>query len=175
MTEVPEDSLFPKLSKIFEQMYSVSQAAMAIYISQLVENILEGSLSSKLTISSNTFDDRLFKGYGPLSTFTAKIDMARALEIVDEETYNTLRILKNIRNEVAHPDVVSLPNFDSPAIIKECRKLPGYVDDEGCFKLFLGTAASIMVSIDDSEDVKIFSEMLRGIDPERKSSAQKSP
>ena len=101
--------------------------------------------------------------------------MARALEIVDEEIYGILRILKDIRNEAAHPDVASLPSFDSPAIVKECRKLPGYVDDEGCFKLFLGTAASIMVSIDDSEDVKALSEELKGINLEPKSSAQKSP
>ena len=175
MTEAPGDSPFPKLGKMVEQMFSVSQAAIAIYISQIVENILEGSLASKLTISSNTFYARLFEGYGPLSTFTAKIDMARALEILDEETYNTLRILKNIRNEIAHPNVASPPNFDGPAIVKECRKLPGYVDDENCYGLFLGTAASIMVSIDNSEDVKALSEALRGGDPERKSSAQKSP
>ena len=174
MTKAPEDSLFSELSAGLEGLFASSQAAMAIYISQLVENILESSLTRKLTIPSSNFDDRLFKGYGPLSTFTAKIDMARALEIVDEETYNTLRILKSIRNEIAHPDTMSLPNFDGPAIVKECRKLPGYVDDENCFKLFLSTAASIMVSIDDSEGVKIFSEMLKGTDPARKSSAEKS-
>ena len=172
MTDAPEDSSFSKIIAAIEAMFPASQAAMAIYISQLVENILEGSLTSKLTISSNNFNDRLFKGYGPLSTFTAKIDMARALEIVDEETYNYLRILKNIRNEVAHPDDLdSLPNFDSPAIVKECQKLPGYIDEEHCYKQFIRMVASTIVRIDDSEAVKVMAEMLRGTDPERNSSA----
>ena len=175
MTEAPEDSPFSKLIDNLDQMFALSQAAMAIYVSQLVENILAEKLASKLAISSNNFKHRIFEGYGPLSTFTAKIDMARALEIVDEETYNTLRILKSIRNEVAHPDTESLPNFDGPAIVKECRKLPGYVDDENCFNLFLEVTASIMVSIDDSEYAKIWSEMLRSVSAARISSAEKSP
>ena len=175
MTEAPEDSPFSKLSDGLEGLLASTQAAMAIYVSQLVENILAGKLASKLAIPSNNFKTRLFEGYGPLSTFTAKIDMARALEIVDGETYNTLRILKSIRNEVAHPDTELLPNFDSPAIVEECRKLPGYVDDENCFNLFLDTAGLIMLSIDDSEYAKIWSEMLRGVATAQTSSAEKSP
>lgn len=168
-------STFKKVIKAIEQMFPLSQAAMAIFMSQLVENILEDSLTSKLTISSNNFKNQLFEGYGPLSTFTAKIDMVRALEIVDEETYNTLRIIKSIRNEVAHPDTSSFPNFDDEAIVKECRKLPGYIDDENCFKLFLSVTASIIVSIDDSEEVSAFSELIMDSFSEQKSSAQKSP
>lgn len=158
--------------KAFEQMFPLSQAAMAIFTIQVVENILESALTSKLTIPSNTFDDRLFKGYGPLSTFNAKIDMARALEIVDEKTYNTLRILKSIRNEVAHPDTASFPKFETEEIINECRKLPGYIDDENCFKLFINEAASIMVSIDNSKEMVAFTEEMRGVDP---TFVQKSP
>ena len=162
MTEVPENP-FSKLREVFEQMFPVSQAAIAIYISQIVENILEISLTSKLTISSNTFYDRLFKGYGPLNTFTSKIDMARALEIVDEETYNTLRILKSIRYKVAHPAELELPNFDSPAIVEECQKLPGYIDEENCLKQFILVVASTIIIIDDSEAVKVMAEGLKEI------------
>ena len=174
MTEAPEDSLFSKLSDGLEGLLASTQAAMAIYISQLVENILAGKLASKLAIPSNNFKNRLFEGYGPLSTFTAKIDMARALEIVDEETYNTLRILKSIGNEVAHPDTELLPNFDSPAIVEECRKLPGYVDDENCFSLFGDVVASIIVRMDDSDTVKELAKDLRSITAFRKTSAKKS-
>ena len=176
MTETPEDSPTSRLLDGLEGLFDLSQAAMAIFLSQFVENILADKLESKLAISSNNFKNRVFAGYGPLSTFTAKIDMARALEIVDEETYNTLRILKGIRNVVAHPDTEFLPNFDGPAIVEECRKLPGYVDDANCFRLFIDTTASIIVSIDDSEDAKTLSEMLRDIPSSsvRKSSAEKS-
>ena len=179
MPEAPEDLSFSELvdeldgfSAGLKGLWASSQAALAIFTSQIVENILEGSLRSELTISSKPFDDRLFKNYGPLSTFSAKIDLAHALDIVDEETYNTLRILKSIRNKVAHPaDLDTLPNFDSPAIVKECRKLPGYVDEKNCFKQFLLVVASTIIRIDDSEAVKGLAEGIKGIDSEQKSSA----
>lgn len=166
-----DDSSLSGTFKAIEAMFPVSQAAMAIYTSQLVENILEGSLASKLTISSNNFKDQLFEGYGPLSTFTAKIDIARALGILDEETYRILRIIKTIRNEVAHPDIESLPRFDSEEIVKECQKLPGYIDEEHCFKQFLHVVASVIVVIDDSEPIKIVSEGLKGNYSEQNTSA----
>ena len=40
MTEPAEDSSFSRMSAALEAMVSVSQAAMAIYISQVIENIL---------------------------------------------------------------------------------------------------------------------------------------
>ncbi len=56
MPEAPEDSPFSELigrsegmSAALTAMFPASQAAMAIYISQLVENILEGSLTSNPT------------------------------------------------------------------------------------------------------------------------------
>ena len=173
MTEAPEDLSFSEMRKALKGMLTMGHAAWAIYMSQLVENILADELTSKMAIPSNTFKARIFEGYGPLSSFNAKIDIARALEIVDDETYNTLRILKSIRNEFAHPK--SMPNFDDAAIVKECRKLPGYADDENCFSLFSDVVASIIVRIDDSEDAKGLAEELRGIGAAQKAFAKKSP
>ena len=174
MTEAPKDLPFSKTSEAAEGMDLLTHTAVAIFMSETVENILTDNIMSKMVFPSNNFRERLFGGYGPLRTFNAKIDIARALEIIDEETYNTLRILKGIRNAFAHPKS-PLPDFYDEAVVKECRKLPGYADDEDCFSLFVDVVASIIIRIEDSEDVKAISELIREIGRRVKTFSKISP
>jgi hypothetical protein len=44
---------------------------------------------------------RLFKGYGPLSSFSAKIDLAYALKVTTLEIHNELHKIRDIRNAFA--------------------------------------------------------------------------
>ncbi len=174
MTEATKDLPFSETREAVKGMDTLTHTAVAIFMSETVENTLTSKIMSKMTISSNNFFDRLFEGYGPLSTFNAKIDIARALAIVDEETYNTLRILKGIRNAFAHPKS-PLPDFDDPEVIKECRKLPSYADDENCFSLFVNVVASIITRIEDSENVIVISELIREIGRKVKTFSEISP
>lgn len=51
---------------------------------------------------SNNMAERIFDGYGPLSTFSAKIDVAFALDLIDADVHRDLRTIKDIRNCFAH-------------------------------------------------------------------------
>ena len=157
MTEESEMSFSEALESV-RGMASLAHTAIVIFMSQIVENALAEKLTSKMTIPSNSFKVRIFYGYGPLSSFSAKIDMARALEVVDEETFNTLRVVKDIRNAFAHPANGSTADFDNVEIVRKCRKLPGYAKDENCFSLFSDAVASIIVTLDDSDDAKALAD-----------------
>jgi hypothetical protein len=45
---------------------------------------------------------RLFRGYGPLSSFAAKTDLAYALKMIPKSMFDALNIIRRLRNEIAH-------------------------------------------------------------------------
>jgi DNA-binding MltR family transcriptional regulator len=45
---------------------------------------------------------RLFRGYGPLSSFAAKTDIAYAFKIIPKPMFDALNILRRLRNKIAH-------------------------------------------------------------------------
>lgn len=48
------------------------------------------------------YKNRLLKYPGPISSFSAKIELAYAFRLIDETLYNSLNALRKIRNEAAH-------------------------------------------------------------------------
>src|SRR5258706_8269848 len=66
---------------------------------------LEERLTELLQAAFEKHDDvsnQIFKGYGPLASFRAKIDLALLLGMYPEYTHKTLLIIKDVRNEFAH-------------------------------------------------------------------------
>lgn len=57
---------------------------------------------------------RLFDGYGPMSSFSGKIDMAYALQIITKKAYDELTTIRRLRNKFAHS--IALVSFDSDEI-----------------------------------------------------------
>ena len=88
-----------------------------VWLGEIIEahfGVLSGEMSCNLR-------KRLFKSYGPLSTFAAKIDIACALGLYDEDIRKGLHTVRKIRNEFAHE---SRPiTFDGPKISSLCEKL----------------------------------------------------
>lgn len=70
----------------------------------------------------NDVRDKLFTGYGPLASFSAKIDMAFALGLIDAEQRKTLNHVRHIRNVFAHAD--ELLHFNHPSFVGN-KKLNG--------------------------------------------------
>ena len=70
--------------------------------------------------------ERLFRKSGPLSSLSAKIDLARLLGITSNVVTSDLHILRDIRNEFAH-SVLDKDNspltFDIPRIKDKCLAL----------------------------------------------------
>jgi DNA-binding MltR family transcriptional regulator len=67
-----------------------------------LDNALELAILTKMRNLGRDMKDRIFDGYGPLSSFAAKIDVAYALQIIPQEFYDSLRIINRIRVKFAH-------------------------------------------------------------------------
>ncbi|UWQ29935.1 hypothetical protein [Leisingera sp. M523] len=60
------------------------------------------------------------KEFGPLSTFEARAAACHALGIIDDYDFRELKLIRKVRNELAHKWDVSL---DDPKISDWCREL----------------------------------------------------
>ena len=63
---------------------------------------------------SRDFRERIFDGYGPLSNFAAKIDIAFALGLVPKQIFDDLKSLNRVRVKFAH--TTKIKDFQDPEI-----------------------------------------------------------
>jgi hypothetical protein len=68
---------------------------------------LERALLAKMRELSEAQRTNLFEGYGPLSSFAAKIDVAYALNIFDGALYADLIVIRMLSNDA---DDITLAN-----------------------------------------------------------------
>jgi DNA-binding MltR family transcriptional regulator len=88
-----------------------THAEVAIVGAALVEEQVLRALLTKMRRLSGGMHKRLFDGYGPLSSFSGKVDVAYALQIITKETYDDLTTIRKLRNKFAHS--TTPVNFDS--------------------------------------------------------------
>jgi DNA-binding MltR family transcriptional regulator len=93
-----------------------THAGEAILSAAILDNELQKVLLSKMRSLSTNKQKLLFDGFGPLSEFAAKIEVAHAFGLINEDVYLDLRTIKSIRDKFAHtPQEL---NFGSEEIIK---------------------------------------------------------
>jgi DNA-binding MltR family transcriptional regulator len=114
-----------------------TQAGNALVIASLVEDHLEQLLVSAMRPLSNKKSKRIFESYGPLGSFSAKIDIAYAFSLIEPEVYADLRAIKDIRNAFAHAK--NFQHFGSEEIVRLARKLSNW--KEGDSEIFYRTRA----------------------------------
>jgi hypothetical protein len=85
----------------------------------IIENLLEKLLRKAMV---STIKDELFEGYGPLNTFSAKIELAYGFGLISKNEKLDLHAIRKIRNEFAHSDDYSL-TFDSRPINSYVQKM----------------------------------------------------
>ena len=81
-----------------------SERGMTVLVGAELDQALDVILTAY--IASGKFRDDLFMGGSPpLGSFSAKINLARALQLIKEHEYVDLHAIRRIRNEFAHvPD-----------------------------------------------------------------------
>lgn len=97
----PEFSDLPKLEA---ELYGANDRACAVMLGSIVDSSLEAFAAAKLR-KDLTADDRrlLFDSAGsPLGTFSSRILIAHAFNLIGPETQNDLGLIRLIRNEFAH-------------------------------------------------------------------------
>lgn len=95
------------------------RAAALLAASFLEEQTKEALLS--ILVEDERVISSLFSGYGPLSTFSAYIDVMYALGHIPRELCTELHLIRKIRNHFAHyPDIT---DFNTQKVKDWCREL----------------------------------------------------
>lgn len=94
------------------------------------------AILTKMCRISGVLEARLFDGYGPLGSFSAKIDIAYALGIITEQIFNDLKTIKDIRNEFAHPKELEFLTFSSPDIFRHMKRLHSFDESHTDYERF---------------------------------------
>lgn len=127
--DMPPDIV--RFHRIRLELLSQSDRGAAVLGGAYADTVLGEALKSKLRDlnlpNKETLHKRLFRHYGPLSTFSARIDMAFALYLIGENTRHDLDIIRDIRNDFAHDLEVGSPDkgltFLSESVAARCNNL----------------------------------------------------
>jgi len=113
---------FSQVGEMEQEFYLGSDRAAVILQSANIERSLETLLMAKMRRQlSEDVKGRIFEGYGPLSTFSAKILMGYALDLYGPVFRHDLDIIKELRNGFAH---VRLPlQLTQPELSGMCANL----------------------------------------------------
>ena len=138
------------INKIDLLLKSESDRGVVLVSASFIEYSLQELLSTKLTLTNKQKRD-YFKGNGFLSTFSSRIKLARAIELINEETFNNIEAVRGIRNSYAH-------EFEDKKLIDyknqiDKIKIPdiGKIKDER--KIFINAILTILASLEMSNIV----------------------
>jgi hypothetical protein len=109
------------LASVIGELRTKSQAGTVLVSAAVIESGLQELLLTKMRTLSTNKAKRIFNG--PLRSFAAKIDVAYAFELIDDELYDDLTIIRDIRNEFAHS--VTETDFGNPEIVELVQKFKG--------------------------------------------------
>jgi len=100
---------YPEVQNVFEQLLhkllDESGRGAIIIGATSVEEHLTRLIDEILPNKNKKYKKRLLTYPGPLSSFSAKIELAFAFRLIDENLYNSLNALREIRNEAAHNSI----------------------------------------------------------------------
>ncbi|MFH1748960.1 MAG: MltR family transcriptional regulator [Planctomycetota bacterium] len=114
-----QDYTLVDYNNIVKQFHDEPDGSAAILAACITERFSEKLLRRFLREHPHT--DSLFKGYGPLSTFSARCNVAYALGIIDDVMHRDLHFIRKVRNCFAHhPDEAG---FDESPVKDLCQKL----------------------------------------------------
>jgi hypothetical protein len=107
-------------SAIVDNIDKGDDRSAAILAGAFLEDRLTLAIKTRL-IPDLQVQGKLFKGYGPLATFAAKIDLAYLMGILNKNSRNVFHTIREIRNRFAHR--LDLNDFNSPMVSDLCKKL----------------------------------------------------
>lgn len=110
-----------RVKKFYDELDGESARAAAILAAAGTDKALGDAIETKFVKLSPKIYSDIFKNYGPLSSFSARIDIAYALGFYGKKTRKRLHSARRVRNDFAH---ASDPiDFTDHEISKRCRKM----------------------------------------------------
>ena len=111
---------------LFDSLSAESNRGMVLVAAAFIDHALELLLRARFSSStrkSKKAIDPLFQGFGPLSTFSAKIKICFAIDLLQRWLFKDLEIIRKLRNSLAHSTAPA--RFDDPEIAGLTRILKG--------------------------------------------------
>jgi DNA-binding MltR family transcriptional regulator len=159
----------PTAAELIQSLHRAAEMADMAYVivaGTALEDFVELALTSRMRELSKSRNDRLFGAYGPLSTFSAKIDVAYALEIIDDDLLADFNAIRSIRNTFAHPQGVV--HFGSPELKPELQKLSGWTCSADPRALFDERMNACIEALIKRIDAAILADALRNYSASRR-------
>ena len=128
----------------FEQLKRLSQSGAVLVSAAALDGGLRNLLLLTMSLSNNKAE-QVF-GRGPLYHFSPKIDIAYAFKVIDEDLYNDLRIIKDIRNKFAHPEGPT--DFNTPKIKDLVQKFDSWTSMHDEYALFIQRVEHCLSELD---------------------------
>jgi len=111
------DELFKALSKESDRGVVLISAS---FLEEAIESLIRARFSARYLKSKNFFDS-LFNTDRPLYSFSAKIKICYAMDLIGGWIYRNLEIIRKLRNRFAHG--VELARFDLPEVVQLTERL----------------------------------------------------
>lgn len=132
-------------AQLLQDLGRQTHTAGVMILTAQIEKLLEEVIQRRMPNLSNRLTPKLFEGFGPLATVSAKIEIAYALGFISEEDRKDANAIRKIRNEFAHSD--EPVNFDHPRITELMPKLPAPKSDDR-YTHFLQSAADLRLRLE---------------------------
>jgi DNA-binding MltR family transcriptional regulator len=130
----------------FEQLRLLSQPGTVLVSAAALDERLRNLLFKIMDISNNKAEQIFDSPLGPLYNFSSKIDIAYAFKVIDEDLYNDLRIIKDIRNKFAHPKGPT--DFQTPKIKDFVQKFKSWTSGGDGYELFIQRVEHCLSELD---------------------------
>jgi hypothetical protein len=118
----PHDVDIGHYNNMVEQFHKETDRAAAVLAGCFLENYLAVFLKAFFV----DYDDAMFDGFGPLSSFAQRSSIAMATGLVDRGILEQLDAIRHIRNHFAHHPFDA--NFNDAVLAKYFDKLPSSKD-----------------------------------------------
>jgi DNA-binding MltR family transcriptional regulator len=87
---------------IIKELRSDSDRASVMVYGSIIDEAIENALTRRMVALTPTEREQIFQGTGPLSSFSAKINIAYAFKIFGKMTKRDLHYIREVRNAFAH-------------------------------------------------------------------------
>jgi len=112
---------------------------------------------------SNNKAEQIFGSHRPLYHLSPKIDIAYAFEVIDEDLYSDLRIIKDIRNKFAHREGPT--DFRTPKVMELVRGFKSWTSGSDGYDLFVQRVKDCWSKLDAITQRELYAQ---AIAPEKK-------
>jgi hypothetical protein len=123
---------FKTLGESIIRSYQMSHAAVVVTSAAILDQLLERAIKAKMPTVSGKLAKSIFDDRGPLNTFSAKIDMAHALDITSQAIHIELQKIRKMRNMFSHSDkILSLDVEPMRKLFYELKRPAGITGNYG--------------------------------------------